>query len=98
MPIMTEKKKKPGKPGRPKALGRTSSKMLRLDDHIHALLAVLSTEENRPISWELKPLLISHLRKKGYIPVTPEIVEKIKREELWTDKVQQLIAADKLTE
>ena len=94
MPVMARKGKSenPEQPADQPASDRhASKKMFRLDEDIHALYSLLSSDENRPISWEIKPLLIQNLKNKGYLPVTQAIQQRLEFLGLWTPQIERLL-------
>ena len=67
----------------------SSKKMMRLDDDIHALLTLMSIDENRPMAMEVRPLLIAHLESNNYFPVTQKNKERLEELDLWTEAVEK---------
>jgi predicted transcriptional regulator len=45
-----------------------SKAMVRLDDEVHAQLKKLAERNNRPLSWEIKSILIKALERAGLWP------------------------------
>jgi hypothetical protein len=69
MAVMSKKRPAGGEPPPDR---HASHMMVRLPEDVHRQLKLLAERNNRPLTWELRGVLIKHLEENGLWPPGPE--------------------------